>query len=390
MLTIVSFPSQDSRGHVALFAITPRKEIMITENEEKISLYYNEGRSDKVYRVQMEQTEGGFIVNFQFGRRGSTLQSGTKTPAPVPYEKAKNIYDRLVAEKKGKGYTQDEDGTPYQNSEQAGRQSGLLPQLLNPIDEARIAELIAASHWCMQEKKDGCRLLVRKSGDVIEGINRKGMFVGMSTAIDQAVREIGGDCVLDGEAIGDIYWVFDLLQLDREDLRDLSVAQRFGKLSLLLEGSSSDGALRLIPDSWNPSAKRRLFERLKAERAEGVVFKHMGAKYLPGRPTSGGDHLKFKFTATATCKVLAPNQDKRSVALGVCQNPGDGFVEIGNVTIPANFRIPATDSLVEVRYLYAYVGGSLFQPVYLGERNDVDGADSVKSLKFKQGEDDES
>ena len=47
---------------------------MITENEEKISLYYNEGRSDKVYRVQMEQTEGGFIVNFQFGRRGSTLQ----------------------------------------------------------------------------------------------------------------------------------------------------------------------------------------------------------------------------------------------------------------------------------------------------------------------------
>src|ERR1022692_190575 len=121
MLTIVSFPSQDSRSHAVLFAITPRKEIMISENEEKISLYYNEGRSDKVYRVQMEQKEGGFVVTFQFGRRGSTLQSGTKTSSPVPYEKAKNIYDRLVAEKKGKGYTQDEDGTPYQNSEQAGQ-----------------------------------------------------------------------------------------------------------------------------------------------------------------------------------------------------------------------------------------------------------------------------
>jgi hypothetical protein len=47
-------------------------------------------------------------------------------------------------------------------------------------------------------------------------------------------------------------------------------------------------------------------------------------------------------------------------------------------------------SLVEVRYLYAYPGGSLYQPVYLGERNDVDTADSVKSFKFKQGEDDES
>lgn len=203
MLTIVSFPSQDSRNHTVLFAITPRKEMMITENEEKISLYYNEGRSDKVYRVQMEQTEGGFIVNFQFGRRSSTLQSGTKTSAPVPYEKAKNIYDRLVAEKKGKGYAQDEDGTPYQNSEQAGQQSGLLPQLLNPIDEARIADLIASSHWRMQEKKDGCRLLVRKSGDVIEGINRKGMFAGMSRTIEQAVRGVGGDFVLDGEASGE-------------------------------------------------------------------------------------------------------------------------------------------------------------------------------------------
>jgi bifunctional non-homologous end joining protein LigD len=63
---------------------------MIVENKEKISLYYREGRSDKVYHVQLEQTDGGFIVNFQFGRRHSTLQSGTKTPAPLPYEKAKN------------------------------------------------------------------------------------------------------------------------------------------------------------------------------------------------------------------------------------------------------------------------------------------------------------
>jgi bifunctional non-homologous end joining protein LigD len=360
------------------------------DNQEKINLFYTEGRSDKVYQVQLDSTDDGYVVNFQFGRRNNTLQSGTKTAAPVPYEKAKNIYDRLVAEKKGRGYTEDKDGTPYQNSEQAGRQSGLLPQLLNPTDEARIDELIADSHWCMQEKKDGWRLLARKAADAIEGINRKGMFVGMSRTIEQAVRGIGGDLVFDGEAIGDVYWVFDLLELDREDLRGSSVAQRFGKLSLLLEGSSSDGALRLIPSAWNPSAKRKLFECLKAERAEGVVFKRIGAKYFPGRPTSGGDHLKFKFTATATCQVLAPNEGKRSVALSVYQHSGDGFAEIGNVTIPPNFRIPAAGSLVEVRYLYAYVGGSLFQPVYLGERNDVDGADSVKSLKFKQGEDDES
>jgi bifunctional non-homologous end joining protein LigD len=251
----------------------------MSQTKESISLYYREGRSDKVYLVQLEPCDGGFVVNLQFGRRHSTLQSGTKTPAPVPYEKAKNIYDRLVAEMKGKGYVEDESGTPYQNSELAGRQSGLLPQLLNPIDEARVDELIADSHWCMQEKNDNWRLLARKAAEAIEGINRKGIFVGMSSAIEQAVRTIGGDVVLDGEAVGDIYWVFDLLELDGEDLRDSSVAQRFSKLSLLLEGSSSDGALRLIPSAWNPSAKRKLFDRLKAERAEGVVFKYIGAKY---------------------------------------------------------------------------------------------------------------
>jgi bifunctional non-homologous end joining protein LigD len=78
------------------------------------------------------------------------------------------------------------------------------------------------------------------------------------------------------------------------------------------------------------------------------------------------------------------------VALAVYQDPGDGFVEIGNVKIPANFAVPEPGTLVETRYLYAYPGGSLYQPVYLGPRNDVEYADSVKSLKYTQGEDDEA
>jgi len=37
-----------------------------------------------------------------------------------------------------------------------------------------------------------------------------------------------------------------------------------------------------------------------------------------------------------------------------------------------------------VRYLYAYPGGSLYQPVYLGKRDDID-ADAciIRQLKFK-------
>jgi bifunctional non-homologous end joining protein LigD len=63
---------------------------------------------------------------------------------------------------------------------------------------------------------------------------------------------------------------------------------------------------------------------------------------------------------------------------------------VGNVTIPANHSIPAKGAIVEVRYLYAYPGGSLFQPVYLGKRDDVDmRACTVSQLKFKAGEPEE-
>ncbi|MEA3189292.1 MAG: bifunctional non-ous end joining protein LigD, partial [Chthoniobacter sp.] len=56
-----------------------------------------------------------------------------------------------------------------------------------------------------------------------------------------------------------------------------------------------------------------------------------------------------------------------------------------NVTIPANHRIPGVGVIVEVRYLYAFKeSGSVFQPVYLGERNDVLASDcTTRQLKFK-------
>ena len=64
---------------------------------ETVSLYYQQGPSDKVYHAHLEAKGNGWIVNFAFGRRGSTLQTGTKTSEPVAYDKAKTIYDKIVA-----------------------------------------------------------------------------------------------------------------------------------------------------------------------------------------------------------------------------------------------------------------------------------------------------
>jgi bifunctional non-homologous end joining protein LigD len=63
----------------------------------------------------------------------------------------------------------------------------------------------------------------------------------------------------------------------------------------------------------------------------------------------------------------------------------------GNVTIPPNFNVPAVGEVLELRYLYALrESNALYQPVYLGPREDVEHHECVLSqLKFK-ARDDES
>ena len=62
------------------------------------------------------------------------------------------------------------------------------------------------------------------------------------------------------------------------------------------------------------------------------------------------------------------------------------LVGVGNVTIPVNHEIPGEGDLIHVRYLYAFRGGSLYQPVYLGSREGegLVQADNVATLKYKQ------
>jgi bifunctional non-homologous end joining protein LigD len=64
-----------------------------------------------------------------------------------------------------------------------------------------------------------------------------------------------------------------------------------------------------------------------------------------------------------------------------------GGQSAGNVTIPPNHAIPSVGQVVEVRYLYvASAGGALYQPIYLGVRDDVRAEDCTaekQHLKFK-------
>jgi bifunctional non-homologous end joining protein LigD len=113
---------------------------------EQITLYFKQGTSDKIYQISLEQQNGGYVVNFAYGRRGSTMNTGTKTQSPVGYNAAKAIYDKLVKEKTAKGYKPGSNGTPYQRTAKVNEDSGIHCQLLNAVGEREASHLVVNPH----------------------------------------------------------------------------------------------------------------------------------------------------------------------------------------------------------------------------------------------------
>jgi len=352
-----------------------------------ISLYFSQGSSDKEYHIELKAEGDGYLVNFRYGRRGSTLKPGTKTASPVAYAQAKKIYDDLLAEKVGKGYSPGEDGAPYQDTPLETRFSGLLPQLLNPIEDDELDRYFRDNDFVCQEKFDGKRCLIRKSAVGIEGVQRAGLVIALPQVVADAAAALSpSQFVIDGELVGKVFYAFDLLELQGRDHRETAFITRSRLLQSALTGTTK--AIRPILTACGETAKRSLLGCIKAAKGEGIVFKHSQAPYRPGRPSSGGNQLKYKLWSSATCRVVKGNASKRSVAIELRDDTG-AWTPVGNVSIPANQSTPKKGNLIEVKYLYAYRGGSLYQPTYLGQRDDITETTPLSQLKYKAEASDE-
>jgi predicted DNA-binding WGR domain protein len=113
----------------------------------QISLAFRQGSSDKVYDVDLcEVAPGRFVVNFRFGRRGASLQEGSKTALPVSRAEADRIFDRLVAEKKSKGYQESPSGVAV-----VATGTSSPPPTAEPPGDARDARLLAL----LQDRREG-------------------------------------------------------------------------------------------------------------------------------------------------------------------------------------------------------------------------------------------
>lgn len=359
--------------------------------EPRSQLLYNRtpGR-DAVYIIEIERAAGGLWQTFYSnGRRGQTL---TKKPVtqPTDYAKAHKAYSDKLKAKLAGGYHPPEyfGETPaagpssYVTTDDE-RETGIYPQLLTEASDLEVVQLIADPAYGMEEKFDGHHVIIDVQGGAVRAINRKGKTRAVSAVVQAAVEAIAvqvGDFRVDGELLGDTYVIFDALSVAGRDLTGEPFIVRRAAFTAAYEQlppAVTDSQLWYTADG-----KAAAFARLRARRAEGVVFKRLDAPYTPGRPNSGGPQRKFCFLAHASFVVVRQNT-RRSFAVATWLDKN--WVEVGNVTVPANKEMPDVGQIVDVRYKHAFRGGSLYQPFFLTVRHDIDLLDVQQqpALKYK-------
>lgn len=350
--------------------------------QNSIHLMCQDGHSDKVYDVAIEEKLSGYVVNFAYGRRGSSLNVGTKTNEPVDLLSAQKIFNKLVKEKTAKGYIESGSTKSFVTAI-AKKPTGIKCQLLNTIDETETLRLLNDDTYIAQEKKDGVRATVLKTNTELVVGNKEGFSVGFSDSFQELLR-VPVDFIIDCESINDTLFIFDLIQDGKTNLQRTPLTKRLAALEELFNSHLADiECVKLVETAIGTAAKKEMYQRLLDTNAEGIVFKKLDGFYVSGRPTSGGDQLKRKFYETDFFIVEDVNS-KRSIKLSLLDQE-QKLVPAGNVTIPANYEIPKKGDVVKVKYLYAFPeSGSVYQPIYLGAQRNVDLAEcTTAQLKYK-------
>jgi len=351
------------------------------------TLYMSEGTTDKEYSIVVELAGTGRATVTCFnGRRGGNQTEQVKTPQPVTIEEATKLAAKIRAEKIRKGYVPAEVAgyTPSEamavaaelDSKPARRardsKADMAPQLCNAITAEEAEFYLDSPAWIMQQKHDGVRAIIHVDTAVWTE-SRVGLPVAINAESVKALRAHFDDAILDAEIVNGVPVILDMLYYGRNDLRALTVSQR---LDLL--GSISNVHLFIVQTARTPKEKRAALKILRKGGAEGVVLKRASAKYTPGRPHSGGDWLKWKFSASATLRVIAVGS-KGKESIDVAASDGRKLASCSTI----GKKVPRVGDFVEVEYLYAYRNGGIVQAVYTGIREDKTEADSADSLQYK-------
>lgn len=255
----------------------------------------------------------------------------------------------------------------------------IAPQLAQEAAFNTLRTLVESPEFVGEQKVDGHRVMLVSPGADTPPIALTRNGQPYSRGLPRKLQVLRfppgnhGDFILDGELVGDTYWVFDLPKSPTTDaatplhMRRLVLEQLFPHLTANVDG------IKLLPQAKTTSEKARLGLYAAQNNFEGLVLKRKSAPYRWGGRTE--EWLKIKFVTTADCIVTAVRDDgKDSVALGMVE-PGTGglkIVDVGRASLIGKEKRGAISKgdVIEVRYLYAGAGGRLYQPTILRKRDD--------------------
>lgn len=334
-------------------------------SDKSISLFYNDlqtgGTSDKEYNVQVHWTGTGYQVNFQYGRRGGTLQAGSKTPTLVSKEAAEHIFDGLVAEKMKKGYQPiATKAAPIAAPIAAVGQRTPYPieDLVEIATEHESDVFLNSLKYWLQTKNDGDFRQIQKLADgSYLGFNKLGNVVsGLPSEVVYELKKIKAKTFfLAGELVGNRFIAENQLELNGTDLSRETYAKRFETLEYLILANARHVTLTA---TWRSrSEKLEGMKALMENRCEGGVYKLITAIYRPG---AGRQHFKYKFVKTLSAVVVGLGHKGHNSATIALVEAGGKMIEVGHVSLNGKPKINV-NTVVEVDYLYGTEGRRLYQ-----------------------------
>jgi ATP-dependent DNA ligase len=249
----------------------------------------------------------------------------------------------------------------------------MVPELLTRVMAEHAAVYILNDRYWVQPKRDGERLLICRKGEDILGWNKKGQPTSVARQLCSVLRSVSIETfTLDGEIEASGYHVWDLLQINEDNLTTYEYRDRYS----ILQHFSSLPLISVVPTWKNASDKERTTFEYLQQGVEGIVFKDSLARYRPGR---AGQHFKLKFERTATVRIKALDITRDSAIIEM--HDGGQWQEVSGIKVKRGEVNPG--DYVEVRYLSATESRRLLQPVFIRLRRDVSDEDcSIGQVEF--------
>jgi bifunctional non-homologous end joining protein LigD len=250
------------------------------------------------------------------------------------------------------------------------------PMLATTPKHVTAEQLLGDDAWAMDVKADGDRCAVVVDEGTVTTFGRNAQR--LTRPLPHAVRKQLTTCldsgryILDGEVVGDMLYLFDLVTVGDKLAGELLGPWhpwdvRRATLDTLLATWPSDGPIRGVPYAIGAKAKLALVEKVVTGRGEGVLAKRIDSLYREGARSR--DWVKVKRHHEIDCVVMWLGTEKRNMGVG-CYEDGKliEVAEVGRLT--ADGARCEVGSVVAVRCLYSTEANRLVQPTLPRLRTD--------------------